>query len=61
VDPHFSKWLNLPLLGVPLQPKASMPLLKSTHGTQEVDLAESRPKHIRKIKLAICALPEEKP
>jgi hypothetical protein len=45
---------------VPSAPKAPMSLLKGAYRTQEIDLAEGRPKHIREIELAICALPEEK-
>ena len=45
---------------VSLATKAAVARLIGTDGTQEVNLAQCRPQHIRKVELAVHALPKKK-
>jgi len=45
---------------VPLAAKAAVARLIGTDGTQEVNLAQCRPQHIRKVELTVHALPKQK-
>src|SRR5207247_3782821 len=45
----------------PLRSEATIPLLESAHGAQEVDLPERRPVNVAEVELAVRALPEQEP
>src|SRR5262249_39423608 len=45
---------------VSLATKAAVARLIGTDGTQEVNLAQCRPQHIRKVELTVHALPKQK-
>ena len=57
---HYLSAESFETTRVSLATKAAVARLIGTDGTQEVNLAQCRPQHIRKVELTVHALPKKK-